>query len=113
MAIEKRMEELTEAIKDMTDVLSNLRFPTSGGTGDGGANKKSEPDFMSTESDEPEFDPDEEFDLKDLRKALANVVDEKGEQEAIDLLKKFKAKKLSDVKEKDYAKFMHEAGKLS
>jgi len=64
---------------------------------------KSDPDDPFADLD---VDPDIAYEMADLRKSLAKLVDASGETRAIEVLAMFKAKKLSDIKEEDYGKFV-------
>jgi len=110
MSLEQQLQALTIAISGLTEAMAN-------GTGfhSGAGNAEPAPDVEPENTqeadptglfDDVDVDTSKEYTITDIRKALAKLVDSRGESTAIDVLAKFDAKKLSDIKEADYAKFV-------
>ncbi len=102
MSLEENMERIAVALETLAQ---------GGGIA---AGAKAEPEQEVSKEEDPDpmglFDEAETeapvYTITDIRKSLAALVDKKGETTAIETLGKFGAKKLSDIKESDYATFI-------
>jgi|GEM_PF-7016734 len=90
MSLENEIKKLKASIDELNQTVAQLAaWPEPKG-------------LSKSETEEPKT-------IDDVRTALAAYLDKQGQEKTIDFLAKFNAKKVSDIKETEYTKFVNAA----
>jgi hypothetical protein len=110
MEVNVFMKELLAKMDDINDTLKSFAGGTHVPPTDVKDKEPAKEEAKPAGKKDPfaglDVDPDIEYGLADIRKALAKLVDAAGETRAIEVLELFNAKKLSDIDDADYGKFV-------
>ena len=117
MSLESEIKKLTEAITALTEVTKQISMPTvSVDTAQSAKETESPVSEAAAASVADIFGTDEVKDttppkatIEDVKTALKAYMDKNGEKKTIELLGKFNANKITELKEEDYAKLVSAA----